>query len=321
MVTKIALKDTILTSLQIFVDARSKKNGVTSRSSKRQSGSDHDNDDSKTLDTSFHPTSTRSSSHAQSPAVVSKKSFSRRHHKGSRHSTPVPGGDGEGTPQPMAPVQPAAVRYPTAKMTLQDMTKRAKQLLDYIARVQVDMADRKNRLSSHSTSPKGASKVVPEKDGQTPTPTKDSIHGDNQVCPNSARSSIDGTMDGPSDLKTLDSKGGEMDSLTLTELDSKLLSTSSEIHLTQESKKSRTMDVFPLGVALHIPVTPFSPLERGDDISLVPMDGFSDSSASSEPTGTENKELTLEKALTSLEMMDKLSGDLIRFQERFGADS
>ncbi|KAF9326071.1 hypothetical protein BG006_010455 [Podila minutissima] len=301
-------------------ESRSKKNGTTSRSSKRQSGSDHDNDDSNTLDTSFHPTSTRSSSHTQSPAVVSKKSFSRRHHKGSRHSTPVPRGDGEGTPQPMAPVQPAAVRYPSAKMTLQDMTKRAKQLLDYIARVQVDMADRKNKLSPHSTPPKGASKVVPEKDGQTPTPTKDSVHGDNQVCPNSARSSIDGTMDGPSDLKSLDSKGEEMGSLALTELDSKLLSTSSVTLLTQECKKPRTMDVFPLSGALHIPAMPSSPLEGGDDNSVVPMNGTSDSVASSEPTETKAKELTPEKALTSLEMMDKLSGDLIRFQERFGAD-
>ncbi|KAG0093134.1 hypothetical protein BGZ92_007375 [Podila epicladia] len=301
-------------------ESRSKKNGTTSRSSKRQSGSDHDNDDSNTLDTSFHSTSTRSSSHAQSPAVVSKKTFSRRHHKGSRHSTPVPGGDSEGTPQPMAPVQPAAVRYPSAKMTLQDMTKRAKQLLDYIARVQVDMADRKNKLSSHSTPPAGTSKAVSDKDSQTPTPTKDSIHGDNQVCPNSARSSIDGTMDGPSDLKALDSKGGEMSSLALTELDSKLLSTSSEILSTQKSKEPGTMDVFPLSGALHIPVTPSSPLEGGDDSSIVPLNGTSDSVVSSEPTETKTQELTPEKVFTSLEMMDKLSGDLIRFQERFGLD-
>ncbi|KAG0035033.1 hypothetical protein BGZ82_005433 [Podila clonocystis] len=251
----------------------------------------------------------------------STKNDANGERSGSRHSTPVPGGDSEGTPQPMPPVQPAAVRYPSAKMTLQDMTKRAKQLLDYIARVQVDMADRKNKLSSHSTPPMGASKAVPDKDGQTPTPTKDSIHGDNQVCPNSARSSIDGA-DGPSDLKALDSKGGEMDSLALTELDSKLLSTTSETHLTQESKKSMTMDNFPLGGALHIPATPSSPLEGGDDSSIVPMNGTGDSVASSEPTaiGTETKELIPEKAFTSLEMMDKLSGALIRFQERFGAD-
>ncbi|KAF9212866.1 hypothetical protein BGZ59_006219 [Podila verticillata] len=292
-------------------DSRSKKNGTGSRSSKRQSGSDHDNEDSNTLDSSFHPVSTRSSSHVQSPAVIPKKSFSRRHHRGSRNSTPVPG-DGEGTPQPMAPVQPAAVRYPSAKMTMQDMTKRAKQLLDYIARVQVDMADRKNKLASPPTPPKGVSKMVPDKDSQTPTPTKDSIHEDNQVCPNSARSSIDGTMDGPSDLKALDSKGGEMDSLALTELDSKLLSTSSE-HL---DSKLPIMNAFALGGALHIPATPSPPPQEVDDSSLVPMSGTS--VKVSDESG-KTKELIPEKPFTSLEMMDKLSGDLIRFQERFGS--
>lgn len=243
-----------------------------------------------------------------------KKSFSRRHHKGSRNSTPVPG-DGEGTPQPMAPVQPAAVRYPSAKMTMQDMTKRAKQLLDYIARVQVDMADRKNKLASPSTPPKGVPKIVPDKDSQTPTPTKESIHGDNQVCPNSARSSIDGTMDGPSNLKALDSKGGEMDSLALTELDSKLLSTSSE-HM---DSKLPIMDAFALGGALHISATPSSPPQEVDDSSLVPMNGTG-VKASSDESG-KVKELVPEKPFTSLEMMDKLSGDLIRFQERFGSHS
>lgn len=109
-----------------------------------------------------------------------------------------------------------------------------------------------------------------------------------------------------------------MGSLALTELDSKLLSTSSETLLTQECKKPRTMDVFPLSGALHIPA-PSSLLEGGDDSSVVPMNGNSDSVAS-EPTETKAKELTPEKAFTSLEMMDKLSGDLIRFQERFGAD-
>ncbi|KAF9373437.1 hypothetical protein CPB97_000538 [Podila verticillata] len=242
----------------------------------------------------------------------STKKDANSERSGSRNSTPVPG-DREGTPQPMAPVQPAAVRYPSAKMTMQDMTKRTKQLLDYIARVQVDMADRKNKLASPPTPPKGASKIVPDKDIQTPTPTKESTHEDNQVCPNSARSSIDGTMDGPSDLKALDSKGGEMDSLALTELDSKLLSTSSE-HL---DSKLPIMNAFALGGALHIPATSTPPPQEADDSSLVPMSETSVNVSSNESGKT--KELIPDKPFTSLEMMDKLSGDLIRFQERFGS--
>ncbi|KAG0342437.1 hypothetical protein BG004_005678 [Podila humilis] len=322
-------------------DTRSKKNGITSRGSKRHSaGSDqeHHDDDSNTLDTHLS-TSTRTGNNPQSPTVVSKKSFSRRNHQKacSRHSTPIPGGD-EVTPQPMLPSQPAAVRYPSAKMSLQDMTKRAKQLLDYITRVQIDMADRKNKLGTLTSVVTASSslsirdvclpKLCTDKmNGQTPTPThtKEPVNGDNQVCPNSARSSIDGTLDAPpSELKALDTKGGEADTLALTELDSRLLNSASHSHGAHDSKLALTMvnGVFPLGGAIHIPATHSPSIEGQGETQNDLVPGSAAGEVEKMPRRVPSNDAADQEKLglsTSLELMDKLSGDLIRFQERFSA--
>ncbi|KAG0287936.1 hypothetical protein BGZ98_004438, partial [Dissophora globulifera] len=60
-----------------------------------------------------------------------------------KHSgdTPTP----SGTPQPMQPAPPSKIKYPSPRMSLKDMSKRAQQLLDFIGRAQVEMSELKNK--------------------------------------------------------------------------------------------------------------------------------------------------------------------------------
>ncbi|KAF9908360.1 hypothetical protein EC991_009912 [Linnemannia zychae] len=64
------------------------------------------------------------------------------HHHHSRHGSPA------GTPQPTQAftIQPTKIKYPSAKMTIPDMNKRVRQLLDYVGHAQAEMTEmKKNR--------------------------------------------------------------------------------------------------------------------------------------------------------------------------------
>ncbi|KAG2173293.1 hypothetical protein INT43_004667 [Umbelopsis isabellina] len=97
--------------------------------------------------------STSSSTEAKKPAVTKKPptrkpAVKRSRNARSRTSTPQLS-DSESVPpapQPEKTVEepstPARVRYPSAKMSLWEMNRRAKQILEYISSVQVDMANK-----------------------------------------------------------------------------------------------------------------------------------------------------------------------------------
>ncbi|KAF9923327.1 hypothetical protein FBU30_006624 [Linnemannia zychae] len=338
---------------------RTPKSG-TKTSSKRNHGQ-HDHPDSR---------EESASGHQQTPTVSSpgpmttKKGYSRRggdraHSAriGSRHSTPAPG---EGTPQPMTPAAPTVVRYPSPKMTLQEMTKRAKQMLDYISRVQVELADHKSRITpsaspeAHNSSASTAARrplissstahrtslhddmdvdVKKLSEGRSfgfrlPMPVVSTsghgVHyGDNQVCPDLSRSSMDSTsstVDGmqepssPVDMKVPTSSNGHTKDLNMTikvvpmdSQDSSLLLSTPPLsvhdhhhpHHPHHSSGSPDSDVN------HEPLTP----------PHQPLDGSHDSQQDQQGHSSEKKP----NSITSMDLMDKLTGDLIRFQEKFGA--
>ncbi|KAJ2957197.1 hypothetical protein NQZ79_g7059 [Umbelopsis isabellina] len=97
--------------------------------------------------------STSSSTEAKKPAVTKKPptrkpAVKRGRNARSRTSTPQLS-DSESVPpapQPEKTVEepstPARVRYPSAKMSLWEMNRRAKQILEYISSVQVEMANK-----------------------------------------------------------------------------------------------------------------------------------------------------------------------------------
>ncbi|KAF9177908.1 hypothetical protein BGZ51_008284 [Haplosporangium sp. Z 767] len=339
------------------VPTRSRKNGNSRGSSKKNSSSnddDHSHEDLACPNNHSNSTSSIQACSASSPVTAVKKSFPRRGaerqsmRSGSRHSTPAPH-NGESTPQPMAPAAPATVRYPSSKMTIQDMTKRAKQLLDYISRVQIDMADRKSKSatnspeSARSSTPKMSSpsqtcpdqkphtsidvemkeKAIREETTTFRLPVSASsriVHGDSQVCPDLSRSSMDSTsstMDcvhepsSPVDVKVPSSKEMTIKVVPMNAQDSSpLLSTpplSVHDHHHHHGHRQQHRSGTPDSESTHEPLTPpHHPAEGSEPQS---------STSSGSIEGVKTNPATV----TSLELMDKLTGDLIRFQEKFGA--
>ncbi|KAF9585593.1 hypothetical protein BGW38_001646 [Lunasporangiospora selenospora] len=282
---------------------------------------------------------------------------SQRH--SSRHSTPVL--INEGTPQP-SPASPTMVRYPSPKMTMQDMTKRAKQLLDYISRVQVDMADRKSRSGSSSPSQAASTpkmlypdqrlltsqlqrdtdlapmvkeesfQPIPRSLGMGTVSVASDIHGDSQVCPDLSRSSMESSVDepiGPLEMRS-PVVGGAKDTKEMTIkvlpmevhplLSTPPLSVHEMSHLDHHGAahdhgedhddcngiNSSNMD------CPHAPLTPpHQPLElMQEDVAEMDV-----------PESLMREEHSSERPISnfsSLELMDKLTGDLIRFQDKFG---
>ncbi|KAF9964624.1 hypothetical protein BGZ70_006178 [Mortierella alpina] len=357
--------------LVVDVPVKSRKNGSSSRTSHKKSSTSMDDDPSH--EDSATPSSSVNSGqqHQQvptvsSPASSSKKAFPRRgadrqHMRtGSRHTTPTPNIN-EGTPQPMIPAAPATVRYPSPKMTIQDMTKRAKQLLDYISRVQIDMADRKSKSGSNSpqdgtsATPRMVSNSSPSMALQAqqadvemgpsmqefsplrfPAPSSVStttLHGDSQVCPDLSRSSMDSTasaMDSlhepssPLDMKvpSKDLSAKEM-TIKVVPMDaqerSPLLSTpplSVHDHHHHHHRHQQHRSGSPESETTHEPLTPpHQPLEGVDRPSEHGQPSSSTSALVEGPSDTKKDAA----ATTSLDLLDKLTGDLIRFQEKFGA--
>ncbi|KAG0048367.1 hypothetical protein BGZ83_006672 [Gryganskiella cystojenkinii] len=291
-------------------------------------------------------------SRVASPAVTSKKTFPRRgvernaQRQPSRHSTPVPSTN-EGTPQPMAPPAPTAVRYPSTKMTIQDMAKRAKQMLDYISRVQIDMADRK-KISSPPGPPAEPAATTPATPVTVATAAtafmlppaassveqhshEDQDHHDDSRVPDLSRTSMDSTA-------------SSMEGVLLHEShqDSSLTKTAVPTVPSSGLKDPMSIKVVPVGMQDLSPLLSTPPLSihdhhplsshhgqdqhrpfntAGSHEPLTPPHQPLDPTASSVSTDAQDA-LAITKpvaAMSSLEMMDKLTGDLIRFQEKFGS--
>ncbi|KAF9147187.1 hypothetical protein BG015_011213 [Linnemannia schmuckeri] len=353
---------------------RSRKGGAGSRAgNKRNSGHQ---DDAESREDSVAPVSSSNSSssgHQQvpsvsSPALSTKKGYSKRGgdrgtstRNGSRNSTPAPS-HSESTPQPMAPAAPAAVRYPSPKMTLQEMAKRAKQMLDYISRVQVELADHKSKVASVGSPECGSTAAITRRPTASPstihrpvhhdnhdidtemkklndgesfgfrlpmpvvsTSSGSGFHGDSQVCPDLSRSSMDSTsstMDGlpepssPVDMKVPTSllNGGKDVSMTIKVIPmhaqdpSLLLSTPPlSVHDHQHHHRGHHphhTSGSPESDTNHEPLTP----------PHQPLEGTSE-----EHQQGGRSEAKQAGTVTSMDLMDKLTGDLIRFQEKFGA--
>ncbi|KAF9353603.1 hypothetical protein BGX26_008632 [Mortierella sp. AD094] len=336
---------------------RSRKSGSSSRSNNKRNNTNTNDDNEYNREDSTTPNI--SSQFVPSPATTTKKTISKRcsdrgHNvrTGSRHSTPGP--VTEGTPQPMAPAPPATVRYPSSKMTIHEMTKRAKQLLDYISRVQIDMADRKNKIETQSPSAETTEESAPvinhdhkhihrsQKDVamndesvvfRLPASASSIMHGDSQVCPDLSRSSMESTassMDGlhepssPVDTKVPTNETASSKEMTIKVVPMNprdtlpLLSTPPlSVHDRHHQHHQRHSSGTPESESTHEPLTP--PHQPTESDEQQKPNGEEMTSSSSATSGVAIKADT--SVVTSLDLMDKLTGDLIRFQERFGAYS
>lgn len=308
-----------------------------------------------------------------SPAVNSKKTFPRRgaernaQKQSSRHSTPVPNSStNDGTPQPMAPVGPAVVRYPSPKMTIQEMAKRAKQLLDYISRVQIDMADHKSKPASppeqqaETTTPAFASAsaatAATSSDSSTeqgpgapsafmlPPPAERTVH--TSMVQQPVQEDSDHHDDGrvPDLSRTsMDSTGSAMESALLHESQQDPSSAKpasvmmTNTTTTTHSTGPMSIKVVPMAMQDLSPLLSTPPLSVHDHPlshhRLEHGHGSTTETDAHEPLTPPHQPLepsasttiasdsapAAVRSMTSLEMMDKLTGDLIRFQEKFGS--
>ncbi|KAI1316631.1 hypothetical protein EDD11_009666 [Mortierella claussenii] len=243
------------------------------------------------------------------PASTSKRAGSRKGHMHAAESdTPTP----SGTPQPMQPAPPAKIKYPTARMTLKDMNKRAQQLLEYIGRVHVEMTELKRRSRN-----KGGSTHSPICDSSSPTSTA--------LQARSLGLTVDTAM------QALKAESADKESRWLStppqSVHEMVHGDGSDAPATApfKQKAEETMGMcyhpidhpssVPSGSALsksQVPMTPPHQNGVGQD-EAIPME--------LDESGNTHNNLHVKltpAAATSLDLMDRLTSDLLRFQERFG---
>lgn len=171
---------------------------------------------------------------------------------------------------------PAKVRYPSARMTISEMNKRAKQILEYISSIQVEMAT--------TTAGNGSPQVqkMDIADGTAPLAENNSTK----------ESSRRGRKPGAIVIPDKSEKGP-----------SSSLSSASTIPLEE-----------PL-TAEDGPGENSEALYREKSVAQETLDQMNETTGESSSSNT-----TLsKKEQTSMEIMDMLTGELIRFQRRFGS--
>ncbi|KAF9116641.1 hypothetical protein BGX27_000560 [Mortierella sp. AM989] len=279
----------------------SKKKKVSKSETAQFDGSSPDTDHYDELNQVFAKESSMEPLNASAPngchdpysTQTTKRVGSRKAHPHTAHpDTPTP----TGTPQPMQPAPPAKVKYPSSRMSLKDMNKRAQQLLEYIARVQVEMVELKDR--SNQTSPT-------------------STESDNTPLVKSQGLTVDTGM------QSL--KAGSSDS------ESRWLSTPPQsVHELSHTDGSEHTTKVPLKQGVNQSDTSGSSGDQGKVPMTPPHQPMIASHGFSEPveedcsdaqkTYAENSETmgSIVVEVTSLDLMDKLTGDLICFQKRFG---
>ncbi|KAF9580573.1 hypothetical protein BGW38_002718, partial [Lunasporangiospora selenospora] len=347
-----------------------KKTGVNSRANKRNHNTESDREDQS--EEPVAPTDANSQSHllpnnthhsgtsasrsaspsyggtnadhssalsAPSPSTNFKKSNRKGGYpkmNGSRHSTPQYEVDGTPQPTQQPALPPTVVRYPSAKMSLQDMTKRTKQLMDYIARKQVEMSERHRKMgialatvesNSMTISANGEAEILAKSLNGMDMTRKD--FDQNMVMallspPHSAHDQDPGHAYACEEFKKVLKNGIHMRSGSGQEVDkdakddrleqpSRAVSRSASTCPSISTSRTTTNSESSPG---NEPLTP--PPQNGTGLDLTEMDESKEKSMSLSlslplsPTGAK------ERVVTSLDMMSKLTADLVRFQERFG---
>ncbi|KAF9433864.1 hypothetical protein BGZ76_008880 [Entomortierella beljakovae] len=224
------------------------------------------------------------------PQSTVKRTGSRRGHThttGSETFTP------SGTPQPMQPAPPAKVKYPSSRMTLKDMNKRAQQLLEYIGRVQVEMAEIKNRSIQNPLKENGEATHQTKSQGLT-VDTEIQLVKVTSGDPDSRWLST--PPQSVHEMSHIDGSEQAIKAISKTSIDQTCISLSVEGN-----------DKVPM-TPPHQPTISSCSTTGEMDRSDAPK-CHTDNTEAPSPASTE---------ATSLDLMDRLTGDLIRFQSRFG---
>ncbi|KAL1918802.1 uncharacterized protein VTP21DRAFT_2824 [Calcarisporiella thermophila] len=205
----------------------------------------------------------------------------------SRTSTPQPESS-SGAPDARAPSPPAKVRYPSAKMTFNDMNKRAKLLLDYITSVQVEMATTRKYLLGTDTGSDSEEKMSSHSKGRKAATKRRGKPG--------TRVGMEEEREGP----TAESPAVSPPSILIT----RGTPTPTSASVTAAATTS---------TATPERATSNDPLD-----SLPKSESAAEAGAFTSKESPKGDSNATAEELSSLEMLDQLTRDLIRFQERFG---
>lgn len=288
--------------LWIYVDDRNESGAENSRPSKpKRTGSGRNQKNDEGNSPSSAQARQRSGERRARGASSGRKNNSNSSRRGhvskprSRTSTPQPGeGSSAGSPQPSSSIlerlssaaressPPAKVRYPSARMTISEMNRRAKQILEYISSIQVEMATK----DSHSTFKTTLTEASPPSTGSNCS--KDCVQ------PNSPRTYDIQLPD--ANMDTFKEKRKKPGSIIIPEKTnndspSSSLSSASTIPLEESSNTQRPHE---------------DDGEKGtaeEAIERMKLENGSDSAP---------------REQSSLEIMDMLTRELIKFQRRFG---
>ncbi|ORZ14726.1 hypothetical protein BCR42DRAFT_57299 [Absidia repens] len=192
---------------------------------------------------------------------------------------------------------PAKIRYPTSRMTISEMNRRAKQILEYITSLQVEMANKSSAFGSSKNNESQCEQGKAEK--SVPGLSSSALAFQQQnICPTTtAKPNISNGCD------AIDTPGGQKNtehptSIVIPEVryhdgPSSSLSSASTIPLDDNNPASPCMDL----------------LDDGDRGEL----------SQAEDAILKNKQK--QRNETSLDIMDILTGELIKFQRKFGSGS
>lgn len=267
--------------------------------------------------------------------------------------------------QSMEPAGPTAVRYPSAKMTIHEMSKRAMQLLDYISRIQIDMADRKSKSCSVSTdqhATAGASSTLPQvtltatkaTEIIAPTNPTERIPEAQRAFTLPSTASTTSTVqfrlqedqayhDHQDDGRVPDLSPTSMDT-TGPVLESTLLHENhpdrSHVHASRPTSIKVPVTALDISPLLSTPPLSVHDQSKGHyrmekeyrlTVSTIRIPGSRDHEPLTPPhqpagpfitgiSSSDAREAGNARSKNSLEIMDKLTGDLIRFQEKYGSE-
>ncbi|CAO3590882.1 unnamed protein product [Absidia cylindrospora] len=200
---------------------------------------------------------------------------------------------------------PAKIRYPTSRMTISEMNRRAKQILEYITSLQVEMANKSSAFGNNNNNEGGREQGKVEKN-ITDLSSSTLAFSQPNICPTTAATTMLSTKPNISnDCDAIDTPGGRKNtenqhptSIVIPEVryhdgPSSSLSSASTIPLDDNNPASPRMDL----------------LDDGDSGEL----------SQAEDAILKNREKQQNE--TSLDIMDILTGELIKFQRKFGSGS
>ncbi|KAF9917074.1 hypothetical protein BX616_002012 [Lobosporangium transversale] len=246
--------------------------------------------------TDFKPSSNNHRSQGDNSNLLHptiKRPSSQKGHLGDS-DTPTP----SGTPQPMQPAPPTKVKYPSPRMTFKDMNKRAQQLLEYISRVQVEMTELQNK-AKHDILKEMACVPQAKSSGLTVDTAMQALK------PGSSDTESRWLSTPPQSVHELGHGDGSEQILVAKSLFKNGVEENMVLALsTTESdfKKDKAPMTPP-----HQPTIDCGVAELMEVDSVVSLNDHSQYESSTRPT-----------MVTSLDLMEKLTGELISFQEKYG---